>query len=115
MTIAVQPRDVARRTKVVSLYARGFTMREVGEMVGVSSQRVDQILKSEGVPRRKRTRTSDAAMLREAEARVRREARRRRNERIIELYHSGWTQYGIADELGIKRSTVFHVLRRAGL
>jgi transposase-like protein len=36
---------------VVTLSKSGFSMRDVGQLVGVSHQRVDQILKESKVPR----------------------------------------------------------------
>ena len=46
-----QKQNEQRRKKVVALHKRGFSDREVGELVtpNISKQRVAQILKAEGV------------------------------------------------------------------
>jgi hypothetical protein len=40
-----------RRRKMVSLHKRGFSLREIGELMTppISAQRVDQVLRKEGV------------------------------------------------------------------
>lgn len=43
------------RQEIIALYAQGLSLREVGRAVGLSYERVRQVLEAAGIPRRRRS------------------------------------------------------------
>lgn len=101
--------SVEERLRTAELYGRGLTMREVGEIVGITTTSVRMRLLRYGVSIRSR---SDAVTL------------HRRNAPLMlpvgvapvaERYLAGATQSAIAAEFGITRDSVRRRLGRAGV
>lgn len=92
---------MADREKIVALRQEGMSYRAIGAIVGVSHERVRQILEEEQVA------DYASAYRRKLEERAR---------QIIALHKTGMTQKAIAAHLGMKTHTVVgQVLRDAGL
>lgn len=90
-----------RKAEIVQLRLKGLSYREIGDIVGLSGERVRQILDEE----------NDSAL-----SRARRRQNDARNQKILALHHQGLTQQAIAAELGMKSYTaVGQVIRDAGL
>lgn len=88
--------------QVVSLLLRhpDVTYQEIGDLIGLSKQRVHKIAKEAGLKRDKRARhyRGDITM-----------------ERVLELYHHGLLVKDIAQTLSCNASTVRRRLREAGI
>jgi transposase len=95
---------------VIYLYRSGCSATEIGEAIGVTKQRVLQLLRNAGVERRgcgniTRGYSGYATSLRFKE----------RSRRIVALYQSGLSTPEIAETLGCVGDTVIRALRRAGV
>ena len=90
--------DIAQ---ILRLRRSGMSLREIGRTVGLSRERVSQLLETHGDPYTNKIRTRSLEARRVA---------------IIRLFHQGLSQQAIAAELGMKSYTrVGDVLREAGL
>lgn len=92
---------MANNAKIVELRRTGKSFREIADEVGLSKERVRQILDAEGDP---------------WTARARKRSNSSRRTAVIRLFHKGLSQEAIAEELGLRsRSYVGRVLREEGL
>jgi len=92
---------MAEKSEVISLRLKGLSYKAIGDIVGLSGERVRQILDDENFY------LYSSARRRQAEA---------KRQMILDLHHQGMTQKKIAAELGIKSYTaVGQVIRDAGL
>ena len=92
---------MANNAKIVELRRTGKSFREIADEVGLSKERVRQILDTEGDP---------------WTARARKRSISSRRTTVIRLFHKGLSQEAIAEELGLRsRSYVGRVLREEGL
>jgi DNA-binding NarL/FixJ family response regulator len=92
---------MANNAKIVELRRTGKSFREIADEVGLSKERVRQILDAEGDP---------------WTARARKRSISSRRTTVIRLFHKGLSQEAIAEELGLRsRSYVGRVLREEGL
>lgn len=92
---------MANNARILELRRTGRSFREIAGEVGLSKERVRQILDAEGDPWTARARKRSISSRRTA---------------VIRLFHKGLSQEAIAEELGLRsRSYVGRVLREEGL
>ncbi len=98
---------VADRQQVLGLYAQGLDPEEIATRVGVTSVRIIQILRQEGVQLRPRAPTDWEIEAMQLKA--------QRREAIIAAHNEGLPPVGIAQQLGISPALAYRALAEAGL
>lgn len=112
---------MSRNEKIASLYVDGQNLREIATQYGLSGERVRQILKAAGVPRRSRSpwtpeARSKAGGVRAIQVRFRLlEADPVRNDALADAVKGGLSFGQAARSFGVSRGTVAGVVHRAKL
>ncbi len=83
-----------RNDKIIELYRSGYTLQEVGDMYGITRQRVQQILH----PGEKKPKKNVV-----------------RNKGIVEKFTNGMTKAQIAEFYGVSREVVHYILKIKGV
>lgn len=112
-----------RRHEIIAKYQSGVAMRDVGAMFGISHQRVQQILKAEGIEERHncgverglaRVRRNRAAAICEQFEEGRRLQKEQERQRVVDLYMDGVTYREMSLQSGLAVSRIIQIITASG-
>jgi DNA-binding transcriptional regulator LsrR (DeoR family) len=117
-TIAKLKMTRARRdTAIAAAYMNapdGMTLKELGDAFGLTQERARQILASKGIQGGRKRVLNPPLRLQEAERAARRQWKKDRLAKAIELYDSGLSLAQVGERLGCGWNNVKGILDRAG-